>query len=142
MKKAFLFGAAASLVVTGAFAAHHEKGEKEYEAPELTGVFEGDGFTATFAPQGVFAAAAKDSAVIFVIGKFGAKDGMIWFKDIMAPANASDEERACATENKGKYSYTMDGDTVTFAVVEDPCSGRAGNVDGTVLTRWTPPAEE
>ena len=57
MKKALLAGAAASLAATGAFAAHHEKGEKMHEAPELTGVFMGDGFSATMAPQGVFAAA-------------------------------------------------------------------------------------
>ena len=143
MKKVVLLSAAASLAATAAFAEHHEKGEKKmHETPELTGVFMGEGFSATMAPQGVFAAADSESGVVFVIGKFGAKDGMVWFKDIMAPPNSSDEERACATENKGKYSYTMDGDTVTFALDEDPCPGRAEAIDGTTMTRWTPPAEE
>ncbi len=142
MKKTIVFGAAASLIATAALAEHHEKGEMKYETPELTGVFMGDGFSATMAPQGVFAAAGTEAGVVFVIGKYGAKDGMIWFKDIMPPADASDEEKVCATENKGKYSYTMDGDTVTFALDEDPCPGRAGNIDGVSMTRWTPPAEE
>lgn len=142
MKRLFLFGAVASLAATSAVAEHHKKGEMKYEKPELSGMFEGDEFMVTMAPQGYFAAAAKDSGVVFVIGKFGAKDGVFWIKDIMAPPNTSDEERACVTENKGKYDYAMDGDTISFTLKEDPCPNRAEALNGATMTRWTPPAEE
>lgn len=140
MKKLIMLTTAAAFISTGVLAEHHKKSEMKYEKPELSGMFEGDEFMVTMAPQGYFAAAAKDSSVVFVIGKFGAKDGVFWIKDIMAPPNTSDEERACATENKGKYDYAMDGDTVSFTLKEDPCPNRVEALNGATMTRWTPPA--
>ncbi len=131
-----------SLAISGvAYAEHHEKKEMKYDAPAFSGIYMGDGFSVSMSPKGLFAAADTETGVVFVIGKYGTKDGVAWFKDIMAPPDLSEEERTCVTENKGKYAYAMDGDTITFTLSEDPCAGRAEAVNGAVLTRWSPPEE-
>lgn len=43
-------------------------------------------------------------------------------------------EFACPSDQKGVYTYALDGDTLTFTKVSDPCEGR-GSDDVLVLKR-------
>jgi len=52
-----------------------------------------------------------------VTGAYTAKDNQVTVWDTMG-------ENICPSDQKGVYSYVMDGDTVTFTKVTDACPGR------------------
>ena len=142
MKKLLIAGAASLMVANVAYAEHHEKKDKEYAAPELTGAFESeDGYVGTFLPPG-YLVVATDTGIAGFIVKYGAKDGLIWFKNLTAPPDADEEGAHCSMTNKGKYNYTLDGDALSFSLVEDPCAGRVEAVEAAALTLVEMPAEE
>ncbi|WDI30041.1 hypothetical protein PUV54_08725 [Hyphococcus flavus] len=139
MKKILCVAAVSLAAVNVAYAEHHEgKKEKMMAPPELTGAFSSpEGWVATFMPAG-YLVVANDMGVAGVIVKYGAKDGMIWFKDL-TPPSADEEAAHCAMTKKGKYSYAEDDGALSFTLVEDPCSGRAEAVAAASLSRMEMP---
>lgn len=139
MKKLLIAGAASLMVANVAYAEHHEKKDKEYAAPELTGAFESeDGYVGTFLPSG-YLVVATDTGIAGFIVKYGAKDGVIWFKNLTAPPDADEEGAHCSMTNKGKYNYTEEDGNLTFSLIEDPCGARAESVASVSLTRMEMP---
>lgn len=140
MRKSILLGAVASLIATAAVAEHHEKGEKKMMAPpELTGVFTTDEWTMTLMPEGLGVGVVNENNRAFAVIKHGSKDGKFWLKDIVSPSGSSEESAKCATENKGKYSYSVDEGVLSFTLIEDPCTNRAEALNGLSATEVETP---
>ncbi len=142
MKKLLIAGAASLMAANVAYAEHHEKKEMEYAAPELTGAFSSpDGWVATFLPAG-YLVVANDMGMAGFIVKYGASDGVLWFKNLTAPPDADEEGAHCSMTNKGKYNYAEDGGNLSFTLIEDLCAGRVEAVTGANLTRMEMPEME
>lgn len=141
MKKLGIYATAGLFAATAASAEHHEKGDgKMMEAPELTGAFASeDGFVGTFLAPGYLVVADGGSGVAGIVVKYGAKDGVIWFKDLTPPPDADEAGAECAMSNKGKYNYAEEDGVLTFSLIEDPCAGRVEAVTGVSLTRMEMP---
>ncbi|GJL96040.1 MAG: hypothetical protein DHS20C05_24450 [Hyphococcus sp.] len=142
MKKLLFASVVSILTASAAYAEHHEKGAAEYAAPELTGAFKSeDGFIGTFLPAGYLVVSNEMGVAGFIV-KYGAKDGVLWFKNLTAPPDATPEGAECAMNNKGKYNYTEAEGNLTFSLIEDPCTARAEAVASANLMRMAMPEPE
>lgn len=143
MKKILCAAAMSFAAINVAYAEHHESKEhKIMEAPEITGVFTGDeGGVITFLPAGYVVIANDMGAAGFIV-KYGAKDGVMWIKNVTAPPDAEAESAECVVNNKGKYNYAEEDGVLTFTLIEDACAVRAEDVQSAVLTRMEMPEPE
>ena len=94
----------------------------------------------TFKRDGYLTISDASSGFTWGILRFGGKAGSIELIDISSPPVAG-EQAGCAHENKGEFSYAIEGDTLTLARVDDPCQLRGERLDGLVLERIETPVQ-
>lgn len=122
---------AAFLSVACANTQESNKSEKQ----DLTGTFVSPaGYAGTFIEEGYFSVVNPRRVTVQLI-EYRAKDGIIWFRDLSAELDATEEEAACAIKNKGQYTYTEEAGKLSFELIEDLCPSRIKLIEASNLTR-------
>lgn len=133
--KGMFCAAALSVAAVHVASAEHHEGDKMAEAPELTGAFIGaEGGVATFLPAGYVVIADERGVAGFIV-QYGARDGVMWIKNLTAPPGAEPDVAECVVNNKGAYNYAEEDGALSFTLIEDPCPARAEDVTNANLTR-------
>ncbi|MHA6287887.1 hypothetical protein [Maricaulis sp. CAU 1757] len=132
-----LAGALATGLAGAATADHHGDAPEVDPAIELAGAWNwGEGWTATFKPDGYLAAASDN--VTMAILTWSLDGDRLTVRDLSPPVGA--EDAACAVANDGVYAVALDGDGLLhFTHVEDPCPGRTQAFSNAVLERRAVP---
>lgn len=133
MKKYF-YALGAAVALTGAAAADDHGGG-------IVGVWEAEEWVATITQHGLLIGATHDGMAVAVL-QYADEEGQMTVRDLSPPPNASPEEAECGMNNDAVFTYTIDGDQVTFTLVSDPCEGRGRAIDGTVMSRRSMPTIE